>query len=597
MTSVDRIQGLSGSLAVKAPVRAATAGAIALSGEQTVDGVAVVEGNRVLVKNQTDTTENGIYNVSTGAWTRALDFDGANDFVQATAIVVQQGSANAGSMWKVTTASPAVGSALAFDKLTPGDADTVEFTQGGTGATTRSAQDKLRERVSVKDFGAVGDGVADDTAEIQAAIDACQGTGAEIFFPRGSYKISSTLNITGAISLRGESRPGVTITWTSTSLTAFSVVTNSQVLFSDMTFIGPVSAVSGHIISLTGTTQNLYSAIVRCTFSQGYNHFVTLAAADWLVQDCIFSEYVAYGIYVSNTYNIDAGDSLITGCTMSTSVAGGTGILQVSSGGLKVQSNKILGGSYAYRMALGTAGTATVDLLMCNNSIENQEVAAIHFSRPSGSVVFGTVVISGNQIAGLGTAKTTDWAGIQTDAVAGWLSRVTITGNNFFTPVGGGTPVFTCISIGSTNDFFIGANHCIASPNAGGSVYGIAVGAGATNGRIGVNAFGVYSTGAWTGKLDNGAPASVLVSKAFTQSGTVSATCSTASASLYLDSEAVTFPVAFDSAPVVHCSPNTVGGGVAAWPLSITETGFTLVVVSVTNGGTGLAAWDAQGVL
>lgn len=61
--------------------------------------------------------------------------------------------------------------------------NSVGFLQAGTSALARSAQDKLRETVSVKDFGAVGDGVTDDTAYFQAAIN----TGKAIYIPQGTY--------------------------------------------------------------------------------------------------------------------------------------------------------------------------------------------------------------------------------------------------------------------------------------------------------------------------------------------------------------------------------------------------------------------------
>lgn len=68
----------------------------------------------------------------------------------------------------------------------PHGATSVTFTPPGTGAVSRSVENKLRDVVSVKDFGAVGDGVADDTAAIQAAYDASLG----VRFPAGSYKTS-----------------------------------------------------------------------------------------------------------------------------------------------------------------------------------------------------------------------------------------------------------------------------------------------------------------------------------------------------------------------------------------------------------------------
>ena len=67
------------------------------------------------------------------------------------------------------------------------------YVPSGTGAVTTTVQAKLRQTVSVKDFGAVGDGVTDDTAAIQAAIDSFPANGGTIYLPIGTYLIS-TLN-------------------------------------------------------------------------------------------------------------------------------------------------------------------------------------------------------------------------------------------------------------------------------------------------------------------------------------------------------------------------------------------------------------------
>lgn len=70
---------------------------------------------------------------------------------------------------------------------TTGDASGVDFTQSGSGAVTTTVYQKLTEFVSVKDFGAAGDGVTDDTAAIQAALDASDS----VFVPEGNYVIST----------------------------------------------------------------------------------------------------------------------------------------------------------------------------------------------------------------------------------------------------------------------------------------------------------------------------------------------------------------------------------------------------------------------
>jgi hypothetical protein len=73
-----------------------------------------------------------------------------------------------------------------------GDSQDIRYVPAGS-STVRTVQAKLRETVSVKDFGAVGDGVTDDTAAIQAAID--ENNGCTIYFPNGTYAVGSTINI------------------------------------------------------------------------------------------------------------------------------------------------------------------------------------------------------------------------------------------------------------------------------------------------------------------------------------------------------------------------------------------------------------------
>lgn len=89
----------------KAPVRAATTGNITLSGAQTIDGVAVVAGDRVLVKGQSAGAANGIYVAAAGSWTRATDFDAASELGGA-AVFVSEGAAHGNQQWQMTTNEP-----------------------------------------------------------------------------------------------------------------------------------------------------------------------------------------------------------------------------------------------------------------------------------------------------------------------------------------------------------------------------------------------------------------------------------------------------------------------------------------------------------
>jgi phage-related tail fiber protein len=93
-------------LDVKDSVRVATTANITLSGTQTIDGVSVIAGNRVLVKDQSTASGNGIYVVAVGSWSRATDADVSAKVTAGMFTFVEEGTANADAGWVLTTNNP-----------------------------------------------------------------------------------------------------------------------------------------------------------------------------------------------------------------------------------------------------------------------------------------------------------------------------------------------------------------------------------------------------------------------------------------------------------------------------------------------------------
>lgn len=115
----NQLQAVLRGLDWKNSVKVATTTNITLSAPQTIDGVGVVAGDRVLVKDQTVATANGIYIVAAGAWTRATDFDDSTEVTAAASVPVEQGTANGDTTWVLTTdGTITIGTtSLAFTKL------------------------------------------------------------------------------------------------------------------------------------------------------------------------------------------------------------------------------------------------------------------------------------------------------------------------------------------------------------------------------------------------------------------------------------------------------------------------------------------------
>ena len=276
--STDRRYGVSPGLGIKAPVVVAAITAITLTGEQTVDGIACVSGDRVLVIGQTDTTANGIYDCDTGAWTRSIDANGNRDFVDGTLVLVNGGTyanllmvlsatnpivigtsaltflnsglfstshadytaaggetviavgitysmgSNALSVFKnglrqdigndfteTSVTSVTFASALSADDvisfyvnqnagqliLGTVTSDLVTYTPAGSGAQPTTVQTKLRESVSVKDFGADPTGATDSTTAFNNALTA--NSGGTVVVPDGTYLITSAVTVYGQL--------------------------------------------------------------------------------------------------------------------------------------------------------------------------------------------------------------------------------------------------------------------------------------------------------------------------------------------------------------------------------------------------------------
>lgn len=97
---------LRAGLDVKQSVRLATTGNITLSGNQSIDGVMTVTGDRILVKDQTTASQNGIYVASTGAWSRATDADTNDKVTPGMFCYVEEGTVNADKQFVLTTNAP-----------------------------------------------------------------------------------------------------------------------------------------------------------------------------------------------------------------------------------------------------------------------------------------------------------------------------------------------------------------------------------------------------------------------------------------------------------------------------------------------------------
>jgi len=331
------------------------------------------------------------------------------------------------------TEAPPTNSAIEFivgNSVTSisGDASAITYNQGGTGAQDRTVRAKLQETVSVKDFGAVGDGVTDDTAAIQAAISGVDA-GTKIFFPEGTYVVTQ-VDVTKALTFYGPATINLS------GLTAgFELKANmSGICFKDLTFVGD------------GVTGNNHRAI-------------------WHTQTYTISDVRIENINVSSCVQaIDLGgvdDILVTGCTIKSSAGSasgqGYGIVAGSSTKTKIIGNHfedngrhaiyirsgediaISSNTFLDHATTSSSGLQTVNLIgainatVDSNQFKNCEARSIKVDDDTNtSTPSRNVVVSNNTFYNTSGDEGGLYIGASTPSATSFQENVIVSGNAFY---------------------------------------------------------------------------------------------------------------------------------------------------------------------
>lgn len=436
--------------------------------------------------------------------------------------------------------------------------------------------------ISVKWWGATGNGVVDDTVAMQAA----HNIKRLIHYPDGVYLFTPTVTLeSGGICGNGPLNSILKSNDTGTAnlfkyVGALDSYTRGS-LFHSFSLVTPPNKTNGAGIQVyppSGEASYLDFKNVHFVYCPLGVDFV--AASLWKVTDCDFLAYTVAGVQVANTNSPDSGDSVIANCVFNNPYAIGSGVWQKSSGGLKIIGNKFLGGQRGYTLNLEAS---TSVLLISGNSFENMADADISLACGVAGTSFLNVSIVGNEFSVGKYAVATD--------ASGFLSEVVVSGNIVNMGATGSNP---CIALNQVTDFFVGGN--VIKGNGGLGSSGINI-TDCANGKVGINTYAnlpnpvaITNSPTVICELDSQSGSSQTPSTGWTVNGALfqSAVVS------------VTFPKPFLIAPKVSdiiVSSNSGSGTITGFAIAATTTGFQYVAIHSQTGAIGYINWKAFGIL
>ena len=335
------------------------------------------------------------------------------------------------------------------------------YTQGGTGSVARTVTNKLQESVSVKDFGAVGDGSTDNTVAIQNAINYVSSVGGTLTFPTGVFLCSSTLifknnvNYIGSgIDLAGIKGTVIKYTGASDAIQINNPInssTSANIYISDIHVYCTTQTAGKASIADVGSS---YLTIERVA-TYGNQYGVILDQSEIVrLQNCyIIAPAGGVGVWLVNGAGHTVGANLfytnqitIDGCQFNTT----TGVHIADDGGNThvFTNNNFNAGSISCQI------TDTYNLLIQGNSFETATTTEISFSK---TMLLGT---AGNYSSAVSIrcnsfSSTAAIAFITFSNTS--ATRVVVESNNFVNANVSGTP-FSGVSAGVTGFYGVGNN-------------------------------------------------------------------------------------------------------------------------------------------
>ncbi len=260
--------------------------------------------------------------------------------------------------------------------------DWIGFDPASANAIARSAQDKMRDSVSVKDFGATGDGVTDDTVAINAAFAYAATVQGSVILPSGTYNISSPITIYNGVRA-----------FIGNGGTLFSTTANGYVILAGIASSRPSNVSNCKVQGINLNANSLATSGIICQnvnncLIEG-NHLYNLPFAD--ANGILLRTYKAG---LANSFSNIVSNNIISGAVASSNDPGGTGI------GVDVLNADLNYGSTGtsnpldYWKATFTAADATYKSI--NNVIANNSVVGAYYGVSLSAGSYNTV--TGNSL-------------------------------------------------------------------------------------------------------------------------------------------------------------------------------------------------------